>query len=85
MQPNFFKNKDDMKVLLEGVKMTIALGESKSFAKYGSKLLPKPYPGCEKHKFRSDAYWECCIRLVSSSLQHQVNLILDHFVLMYIN
>lgn len=72
MEPNYHENKEDLRVLVEGIKMCVALGESKSFQKFDSKLLPKPYLGCEKYEFRSDAYWECCVKQLGSSINHQV-------------
>lgn len=49
----------------------IAVSETPAFQKYGSRLLPIPFPGCEHEKFMSDAYWMCATGLVSTNLHHQ--------------
>ncbi|XP_063695624.1 glucose dehydrogenase [FAD, quinone]-like [Culicoides brevitarsis] len=71
MQPNYFQHPDDMKVMLQGVKMAVEVAESRPFQKYNAKLLKRPYPGCENVPFRTDAYWECLLVNYGSSLQHQ--------------
>ncbi|XP_050439422.1 glucose dehydrogenase [FAD, quinone]-like isoform X1 [Adelges cooleyi] len=62
----------DRKVLIEGIKQAVAVSETNAFQKYGSKLLPVPFPGCEHEEFGSDAYWWCATGLVSTNLHHQV-------------
>uniref|UniRef100_A0AAG5CZR1 Glucose-methanol-choline oxidoreductase N-terminal domain-containing protein n=1 Tax=Anopheles atroparvus TaxID=41427 RepID=A0AAG5CZR1_ANOAO len=71
MEGNFFANYDDLVVLREGVKLTVALVESGHFRDFGAKLHSTPFLGCEGHRFRSDEYWECAIRQIGSTLQHQ--------------
>jgi choline dehydrogenase-like flavoprotein len=72
LRPNFYSNRDDMLVLREGIKLALKVGESRAFQKFGAKFHDVPYLGCEQYKFRSDDYWDCCIRRIASSLQHQV-------------
>ncbi|EDS37178.1 glucose dehydrogenase [Culex quinquefasciatus] len=71
MEGNFYQNYDDLVVLREGVKLAVRIGESSKFARFGAKLHKTPFHGCEHLRFRSDEYWECCIRRVGTSLQHQ--------------
>ncbi|XP_062553777.1 glucose dehydrogenase [FAD, quinone] [Armigeres subalbatus] len=71
MQGNYYQNYDDLRVLREGVKLAVQIGESSKFARFGAKLHRVPYFGCENYPFRSDEYWECCIRRVGTTLQHQ--------------
>lgn len=70
MQPNYYSHPDDMKVMLEGVKMSVKVAEAKAFKRFGARLHPVPYPGCEHVPFRSDQYWECLLMNYGSSLQH---------------
>lgn len=70
MQPNYFDHPDDMKVMIDGVKLAVQVGESNAFRKFGSRFLNRKYPGCEHLPFRSDTYWECLIINYASSLQH---------------
>ncbi|XP_050089615.1 glucose dehydrogenase [FAD, quinone]-like [Anopheles aquasalis] len=72
MEGNFYSNPDDLVVLREGVKLTLSLVEnSPSFQALGAYLHRTPFLGCEGPPFRSDEYWECAIRQIGSSLQHQ--------------
>lgn len=73
MQGNFFQNYDDLKVLRDGIRLAVQVGESSKFARFGARLHQKPFYGCENHRFQSDEYWECCIRRIGTSLQHQVS------------
>lgn len=72
LRPNFYSNKEDMLILREGIKMALKVGESRAFREFGARFHNVPFVGCEDYEFRSDAYWDCCIRNVASSLQHQV-------------
>lgn len=72
MEANYFDDPQDMKRLVAGIELGIRLTETKGFKKFGAKLNKNPYYGCEGKKFRSDEYWECCLRLMGSTLQHQV-------------
>lgn len=72
LRPNFYSNKDDMLILREGIKVALRVGESKAFKRFGAKFHDVPFAGCENYRFRSDEYWDCCIRRIASSLQHQV-------------
>lgn len=67
---NYLTDPNDIKVLIEGIKMVVALSETKSFKAYGSKLHSIPIPGCEDFKFGSDQYWNCSIRHLTTSLHH---------------
>lgn len=72
LRPNFYSNKEDMLILREGIKMALRVGESQAFKRFGAKFHDVPFEGCENYRFRSDEYWDCCIRRIASSLQHQV-------------
>lgn len=51
----------------------VELSETRAMQKYGSKLLPIKFPGCELYEFRSDEYWACAARQVTTNLHHQVS------------
>nr|CAD7404919.1 unnamed protein product [Timema cristinae] len=70
--PNYLSDERDMKVLVEGVKMAVALGESAAFQRYNSTLYRAPYPGCGSFEHGTDQYWACAIRQLTTSLHHQV-------------
>ncbi|XP_058823390.1 glucose dehydrogenase [FAD, quinone]-like [Topomyia yanbarensis] len=71
MEGNFFDHPKDMSTMIEGIKLAVRIGESKSFAPFGSKLLKTPFYGCENERFRSDEYWKCCVQRIGASIQHQ--------------
>lgn len=70
--PNYFFDDFDMKTLVEGVKIVLAMSRTKSFQRYGSKLHNIPFPGCTKVPLYTDAYWECMIRHYSVTIYHPV-------------
>ncbi|XP_055907264.1 glucose dehydrogenase [FAD, quinone] [Eupeodes corollae] len=71
MQPNFMEHEDDVRAMIDGIKMTLKIGQTKSMRKFGSEFHTKPFLGCENETFNSEAYWRCCLRLYGTSLQHQ--------------
>lgn len=46
--------------------------EHDHFRAMGARINPTPFYGCEKEPLDSDAYWECALRHVGTTLQHQV-------------
>lgn len=73
IDPKYLDNDDDMKTILEGVKMAIKLVENTtSFQSIGARFTDSVFPGCENVEFKSDAYWECFIRSYSLTLHHIV-------------
>ncbi|EDS37179.1 choline dehydrogenase [Culex quinquefasciatus] len=71
MEGKFFDHPKDMETMIEGIKLAVQIGESKTFAQFGAKLLRTPFFGCEHKQFRSDEYWRCCVQQVGASIQHQ--------------
>ncbi|KAB0791786.1 hypothetical protein PPYR_03586 [Photinus pyralis] len=68
--PNYFKDDFDMRTLIEGVKIGVALSKTPAFKKYGSEMMR--FPDCEHVPFNTDPYWECMIRLYSVTIYHPV-------------
>lgn len=70
---NFLTHPDDVKTFVQSIRITedIVL-KTKPFKKYGVRLVKTPVPGCKQHPFDSDAYWECALMYLSSTLHHQV-------------
>ena len=59
VQPNYFKETDDVHTIVEGVKIGIQLGMSPPFAKHAPTMNPMHLPGCETFELWSDAYIQC--------------------------
>ncbi|KAK2703762.1 glucose dehydrogenase [FAD, quinone]-like [Artemia franciscana] len=68
--PNYLVDDQDVKVLVEGVKIGLALAETQAFKKFGTKFYAKPFPGCEHLPLWTDDYWACCTRHYSSTIYH---------------
>ncbi|XP_037813969.1 glucose dehydrogenase [FAD, quinone] [Lucilia sericata] len=71
MEPNFMQDPDDVRAMIEGVKLILKLTETKAMRRIGTQFNRNPFLGCEHLPFSSDSYWKCCLRLYGSSLQHQ--------------
>ena len=68
---NYFSHPNDLEVLVEGLKNVLALAETQSFKKYGTKFWDKyPIPGCEHLPLWSDEYWGCVCRQYTTTIYH---------------
>lgn len=64
---------DDIKTIVESMKMAIDIGLSKKFKKlFNSRLFDKKLPGCQHYKFLSDLYLECVARTLTWTIYHPV-------------
>ncbi|XP_065366105.1 glucose dehydrogenase [FAD, quinone] [Calliphora vicina] len=72
INPKYFHNSEDVEFLLEGIKEVIRITQMPSMLRVGTRLHTIPIPGCEGHRFGSDDYWRCSIRVMSYTLHHQV-------------
>ncbi|GLV38213.1 uncharacterized protein CBL_12859 [Carabus blaptoides fortunei] len=62
----------DVKAFIKAVRFLQRLIQTPEFTKYGARLYDVPLPGCTHIQYDTDAYWECAIRHVSTTLHHQV-------------
>jgi choline dehydrogenase-like flavoprotein len=56
---------------VEGLKMAVAIAESGPFKKFNATLNPRPLKGCEAVPFKSDEYYECLLRHITTTLHQQ--------------
>ncbi|CAL8109013.1 unnamed protein product [Orchesella dallaii] len=71
LDPKYFSHPDDIKILVDGLKFAVNLAETtKAFRKLGTRLINRPFPGCEKFKLRSDQYYECYARHMTLTEYH---------------
>ncbi|CAH1107808.1 unnamed protein product [Psylliodes chrysocephalus] len=68
--PNYFMEEDDMKTLIEGVKIGVKLSLTPAFQAYESRLVE--FPDCAHITKFTDKYWECMIRLYSVTIYHPI-------------
>lgn len=60
----------DLKTMIEAIKFVLELIKTKPFKDIGAKLSPIKVPGCELKE--GDDYWECAIRTITVSSDHQL-------------
>ncbi|XP_026740785.1 glucose dehydrogenase [FAD, quinone] isoform X2 [Trichoplusia ni] len=70
--PNYLSDELDVKTLVEGVKIVVALSRTRAFQKVGSMLNKHVFPACVSILRYSDAYWECMIRQYTTTIYHPV-------------
>ena len=68
--PGYFTDPQDLKVLVEGIKIAVNISQTPAFQRFNSRLHPIPLPGCRKHPFATDEYWECAIRQFTFTIYH---------------
>jgi len=66
---NYFSHPDDVKSMIDGIRAAIKIGQTKTMQAVDVQLL-SDVPGCEKHEYDSNDYWECAIRTLSSTFYH---------------
>lgn len=66
IEPNYFAHREDINVLIEGIRIACNISDQPAMKRFGSRLHRIPFPGCRDLPFDSDEYWECSIRQVSA-------------------
>ena len=67
----YFTHPDDIKILVEGVKLALALTKTNALIKFGSKFWDGvPMPGCEHTELWTDEYWTCMCRHYTTTIYH---------------
>eukprot|EP00090_Calanus_glacialis_P024475 TRINITY_DN3801_c0_g1_i1.p1 TRINITY_DN3801_c0_g1~~TRINITY_DN3801_c0_g1_i1.p1 ORF type:complete len:650 (-),score=121.07 TRINITY_DN3801_c0_g1_i1:510-2459(-) len=67
----YFTHPEDIQVLVEGVKIALAMAQTKAFTRLGSKFWDEiPMPGCENTNLWSDEYWTCMCRQYTTTIYH---------------
>ncbi|KAK0162809.1 hypothetical protein PV327_006555 [Microctonus hyperodae] len=69
--PKYLTDSQDVARLIEGIKFSIRLSETKTLSRYGFELDKTPVKGCEHLRFGCDAYWECAIKHDTAPENHQ--------------
>ena len=60
-----------MQVLVEGVKVALAMAQTQAFTRVGTKFWDEiPIPGCEHTDLWSDEYWTCMCRQYTTTIYH---------------
>lgn len=64
IEPNYFAHREDIDVLIEGIRIAVNISNQPAMRRFGSRVHRIPFPGCRHLPFDSDEYWECSIRQV---------------------
>ncbi|KAG8194260.1 hypothetical protein JTE90_024588 [Oedothorax gibbosus] len=72
IDPRYFSSAKDMKVLVEGMKISLKMGLQLPFLKMGARLFTTKFPGCEPYPIYSDLYLECVARTYTITIYHPV-------------
>ena len=72
IDPRYFSNEQDLKVIIEGTKIGLALAKTRGFKSLGTRFYSKPFPGCEGYTLWTDDYWGCFIRHYSQTIYHPI-------------
>lgn len=85
IEPNYFAHREDIDVLIEGIRIACNISNQPSMQRFGSRVHRIPFPGCRHLPFDSDEYWECSIRQVclhrTTNLVNCVLLMIFFFIL----
>ncbi|KAG0430590.1 hypothetical protein HPB47_022558 [Ixodes persulcatus] len=70
IDPRYLSHPDDVKVIVQGMKVAMRIADAPSFRALGSQMWPRHFPGCEQQVLWSDAYLECLARQFTTALWH---------------
>lgn len=64
IEPNYFAHREDIDVLIEGIRIACNISNQPAMMRFGSRVHRIPFPGCRHLPFDTDEFWECSIRQV---------------------
>ncbi|XP_043247922.1 glucose dehydrogenase [FAD, quinone]-like [Colletes gigas] len=70
IDPKYLSNKDDISILVDGLRFVKKLVETDAMSTVGASIYEKHFPGCENETFDSTKYWECYIQHLTLTSYH---------------
>lgn len=67
---NYLTHPDDVRVLREGVKASLAFAETQAMKRFGARYYSKPVPNCKHYPLYTDEYWDCYVRQYTMTIYH---------------
>ncbi|CAH1393769.1 unnamed protein product [Nezara viridula] len=67
---NYLTHPDDVRVLREGVKASLAFAETQAMKRFGARYHSKPLPNCKHYPLYTDEYWDCYVRQYTMTIYH---------------
>ncbi|XP_076624486.1 LOW QUALITY PROTEIN: glucose dehydrogenase [FAD, quinone]-like [Colletes latitarsis] len=68
--PNYFKDRHDLDVLIEGAKIIQKLSQTPTMKKLNARLNPNRVAECSSYEYLSDNYWRCLARYYTMTIYH---------------
>ena len=72
IEPNYLTHPDDIRTLIEGIKLVRKIGNSTAFNAFGAEFFDKPFPLCEHLPIDTDRYWECFVKSMTTTDHHLI-------------
>ncbi|XP_071036353.1 glucose dehydrogenase [FAD, quinone] [Parasteatoda tepidariorum] len=72
IDPHYFEDERDLKVLVEGMKIALQMGFQPPFLRMGAQPFVTQFPGCEAYTLWSIRYLECVARTYTITIYHPV-------------
>lgn len=70
INPNYFAHKEDVDVLVEGIRLAMRVSNTSAFRRFGSRPHTIRMPGCHAYPFDTHEYWECALRHFTFTIYH---------------
>lgn len=71
--PNYFADPQDMKTIIEGVRVIMNITNQEAMRKIGTRIHDVPIPQCARYAFASDAYFDCMARHLTFTIYHHTS------------
>lgn len=72
IDPKYLTHPDDILVMVDSMKISIAAGMAPAFRQYNAKIFKEKWPGCEHYRQWSDEYLACVARTYTATIYHPV-------------
>ena len=72
IDPRYLTDPDDIMTMVEGMKISMAIGLSPAFKKFGAQPFKTKFPGCIHYEYLSDEYLACVARTYTLTIYHPV-------------
>ncbi|KAI2802135.1 hypothetical protein BLOT_010327 [Blomia tropicalis] len=72
IDPRYLTHPEDIHSMVEGMKLSIAIGQSPPMKRIGARLFRTHFPGCATYQYLSDEYLACMARTFTATIFHPV-------------
>lgn len=68
--PNYLDHPYDIQTLIRGAKFQASFDRTPTFKAHNAELIKLNITECNKHRYRSDAYWQCYLKYMTTTIYH---------------